>query len=61
MDRGVVFQRDALSLRQSRKLLHSVLHPRNLDDYDEELNTQVKQFLYNIMQTPESFISHIRQ
>ena len=60
MDQGVVFQPDAVSLRQSRKLLSSVLHRRVLDEHQDVLNSHLNQFLNAILNTPEHFLHHIR-
>lgn len=60
MDRGVVFQSDAKSLRHSRKLLHGVLHPKSLDGYDEDMRNQLQKFLSKLLQNPLKFGDHIR-
>ncbi|KAH9913275.1 cytochrome P450 [Fomitopsis serialis] len=61
MDRGVVFEGDPLRLRKARKLLHLVLQPRELRQFDPMLAKKNDILLYGLLRSPDKLMAHIRK
>ena len=60
-DKGVVLEHDPHRLRQARRLLHSVLQPKQLSQYREVLEHHVNILLHNYLHEPAGYVEHIRQ
>lgn len=60
-DKGVVLEHDPSRLRHARKLLNTVLGPRQLPQYRDVIMEHVNILLYNLLNEPVEFIDHIRQ
>ncbi|TFK89221.1 cytochrome P450 [Polyporus arcularius HHB13444] len=58
-DKGVVLEHDLGKLRLARKLLHSVLQPKQMPLYREALDYHINTFLRNLSQDPDDFSQHI--
>ncbi|KAF8994553.1 cytochrome P450 [Cyathus striatus] len=59
MENGVVFQQNHQRLKTARKLLNTILNPRTLETYEENIHEQVSHFLERLRSDPEDFVSHI--
>ncbi|KAI0639039.1 cytochrome P450 [Trametes polyzona] len=60
MDRGVVWEHDPARLREARKLLHTVLQPRQLEAWTEVIERHVGILLQNLLHTPKDFVRHLQ-
>ncbi|KAJ3490047.1 hypothetical protein NLI96_g1725 [Meripilus lineatus] len=60
MSPGVLFETDSNRLRKGRKLMASVLQPKELEQYRSVLRHHTVTFLSNVVRAPEGFLAHLR-
>lgn len=57
-DRGVALEHDPNRLRLGRKVLHSVIQPRGMDEYRGRIQHYLAIFLRCMLDTPSGFMLH---
>lgn len=61
MHKGVLYENDATRFKKGRKLIASILQPRELQACRPVLHEQVVHFLNNLLKEPSRFLAHIRK
>ncbi|KAI0761209.1 cytochrome P450, partial [Trametes elegans] len=59
MDRGVVWEHDLARLREARKLLRTILQPRQLEEYHGVIDHHISILLRNLLRDPDNFVQHL--
>ena len=61
MTGGVLYETDAVRLRQARRLVATGVSPREMDKYRLQLQTHIVSCMGNLLRKPNDFLSHLRE
>ncbi|KAI0649657.1 cytochrome P450 [Trametes meyenii] len=59
-NRGVALEHDPVRLRLGRKVMHSVIQTREIEEYRDRIQHYIAIYLKSMLQSPSEFVQHAR-